>query len=220
MASARAQPAESSVAGRRAATGRARPMASAGAPRMTRVLGATAAARVLLLTLLLLVLAPAHAVPTERQRVVAMPVPTDVAPLAQALASAAAGVTPAQGLRWGNAAAQTLSQAPAMPPAGTDGGSEDRRGSGRYRRGAGAAGVVPHGVRVRRTTKRPWQRGAAATGRCPAKEKGDGAREQLHVPRAAPPSGLRASRLPTRAARSFRSSCKLMVLTLALADSS
>ena len=94
---------------------------------MTRVLGATAAARVLLLTLLLLVLAPALAVPTERQRVVAMPVPTDVAPLAQALASAAAGVTPAQGLRWGNAAAQTLSQAPAMPPAGTDGGSEDIR---------------------------------------------------------------------------------------------
>lgn len=63
---------------------------------MTRVLGATAAARVLLLTLLLLVLAPALAVV---QRVVAMPVPvpTDDG------GTACAGVS--ERCCWGNACA-------------------------------------------------------------------------------------------------------------------
>lgn len=115
-----------------------------------------------------------------------------------------------------------------MPPAGTDGGSEDIRAIVADPDDAGAEQVRP-----------AWFLTASVYG---VQRKGRGSEAQLppvavkRKKRAMVPESssmflalhhlldyVRAATmpsLPTRAARSFRSSCKLMVLTLALADSS
>ena len=114
-----------------------------------------------------------------------------------------------------------------MPPAGTDGGSEDIRAIVADPDDAGAEQVRP-----------AWFLTASVYG---VRRKGSGSEAQLppvavqRRKKMVPESSsmflalhhlldyVRAATmpsLPTRAARSFRSSCKLMVLTLALADSS